>query len=397
MLYVGSIHRKEYDLDADRSETVVIAEAPGRIHFLGEHGEPKAGLFLSSTINRRVRVAVSSRKDASLRFYAANAQERKRASLVNLKYKREDRWANYIKAAVSLFVELGCPVKGLNFTLWGDIPQHVGLGSSQAVEIAAALALREFLGVPLDNNELLIELAGAQEMFFGKAPPPMDYLIALNAEKDTFILSDETTMSLTPVASALSEYTLLLTDSRVPRAGVEEELRERRRDIKKGLEILNRKKPRSSLREVEAPELTGFRGGLSENIRRRSAHIINEAKRVREAAEALARNDPLSFARAVTHSQENLRDLYEVSCPEIDWLIKRAQEIDGVLCSRMTGRGFGGCTYTFLQERAQDEYRRRLDDYERIFGFHPVVYEACLGPPARLILDEEDPVESAEI
>ena len=394
-MHVGSIHRKEYDLDTDRSETVVIAEAPGRVHFLGEHGEPKAGLFLSSAINRHVRVAVSSRKDTSLRFYAANAEERKRSNLANLKYKREDRWANYIKVVVYMFMELGCPIKGLNFTVWGDIPQNVGLASSQAVEIASALALGELLNVPLDNRVLPAELAAAQEGFFGKVPTPIDYLIALFAEKDSFTLSDETTLEITAIKSTLSEYALLITDSRVPRAGVEEELRERRRDIRKGLEILSRKKPRSSLREVDAPELIDFSRSLPENIRRRSAHIINEARLVHDAREALTRSDPQSFAKAVIHSQENLRDLYEVSCPEIDWLVKRAQEIDGVLCSRMTGQGFGGCAYTFIRETAREEYRRRLDDYERIFGFHPIVYEAGLASGARLVLDEEYPAGSA--
>ncbi|MDR2493924.1 MAG: galactokinase [Spirochaetaceae bacterium] len=385
MVHIGPIHRKEYDLEADRSEAVVIAEAPGRVHYLGEHGEPKAGLFLSSAINRRVQLAVSARKDNSLRFYAADSEERKRTSLANLKYKREDRWANYIKVAIYLFVELGCPVKGLNFSLWGNIPQHVSLASSQAIEIAAAVALRELFKVPLDDRTLVSALLAAQKGFFGKSNPPIDYLIALYALENCFVLADETTMEVTPIASILSDYTILLTDSRVPRAGVEEELRERRRAIRKGLEILGSKKQRASLREAAVADLTDLAGILPENIRRRNTHIIQELRRVRDAQEALAGTDPQALAKTILHSHENLRDLYEVSCPEVDWLVKRAQEIDGVLGSRMTGQGFGGCTYTIIRESAVEEYTRRLDDYERIFGFHPVIYRVRLGSGARLL------------
>jgi len=385
MVHIGPIHRKEYDLEADRSEAVVIAEAPGRVHYLGEHGEPKAGLFLSSAINRRVQLAVSARKDNSLRFYAADSEERKRTSLANLKYKREDRWANYIKVAIYLFVELGCPVKGLNFSLWGNIPQHVSLASSQAIEIAAAVALRELFKVPLDDRTLVSALLAAQKGFFGKSNPPIDYLIALYALENCFVLADETTMEVTPIASILSDYTILLTDSRVPRAGVEEELRERRRAIRKGLEILGSKKQRASLREAAVADLTDLAGILPENIRRRNTHIIQELRRVRDAQETLAGTDPQALAKTILHSHENLRDLYEVSCPEVDWLVKRAQEIDGVLGSRMTGQGFGGCTYTIIRESAVEEYTRRLDDYERIFGFHPVIYRVRLGSGARLL------------
>ena len=147
MLDIGPIHRTEYEIDDDRAEPVIIAEAPGRIHYLGEHGEPKAGLFLSSAIDKFVRVAVSSRKDNSMRFYAADLGERKRTTLVNLKYKREDRWANYLKVAIHIFAELGCPIRGLNFTVTVDIPQQIGLASSSAMEVAAAVALRGFFRV----------------------------------------------------------------------------------------------------------------------------------------------------------------------------------------------------------------------------------------------------------
>ncbi|GHU64782.1 galactokinase [Spirochaetia bacterium] len=385
MLDIGPIHRKEYELDADRSEPVVIAEAPGRIHYLGEHGEPKAGLFLSSAIDRYIRVAVSLRKDNSLRFYAADLGERKRTTLVNLKYKREDRWANFIKVAIHIFAELGYPVKGLNFTIAGDIPQQVGLASSSAMEVAAAMALKGFFQAAITEKELLTRLTASKALFFGKNISPVDYLIALNARKDQLLIVDEVSLEVKKIKSPLTKYKLLIMDSRVPRMGVEDELKQRQGDIKKGLELLSNKKQNTSFRDFAAPDLIESMGNLPEEIRRRSMHIVQELGRVQDAEGALKKPDLAVFSKILFHSHESLRDLYEVSCPEIDWLVKRAQEIEGVLGSRMTGDGFGGCTYTFIKDAVIEEYKKRLEDYERIFGFHPVIYEVKPATGTRVV------------
>jgi galactokinase len=392
MLDIGPIHRKEYELDADRSEPVVIAEAPGRIHYLGEHGEPKAGLYLSSAIDRCIRVAVSARKDNSLRFFAADLGERKRTTLVNLKYKREDRWANYIKVAIHIFADLGYPVKGLNFTIAGDIPQQVGLASSSAMEVAAAAALRGFFQANISDKELLTQLTISKALFFGKNFNPVDYLIALQAKKDQFLVVDETSLEIKRIKSPFSKYKLLIMDSRVPRMGVEEELNLRLEDIKKGLELLSNKKQGASFRDYATADLIESMGNLPEEIRRRSMHVVEEIRRVNEAEDSLRRGDLSSLSKIFYHSHESLRDLYEVSCPEIDWLVKRAQEIEGALGSRMTGQGFGGCTYTFIKEEAITEYKKKLEDYERIFGFHPVIYEVRPATGSRVVTAERKPV-----
>jgi galactokinase len=401
---IGPIHRTEYDLGDDRSggesraqrsavvpETVVIAEAPGRVYYMGEHGEPQAGLYLASAIDRAIRVAVSIRKDNSLRFFAADLGERKRTTLVNLKYKREDRWANFIKVAIHIFAGLGYPIKGLNFTVVGNIPQQAGLASSTAIEVAATVALKGFFKASLSDKELLAALIKSETEFFGKPVNPVDYLIALNAKKDHFLLVDEVSLEVEKIKSPFSRYKILLMDSRVPRLGVEDELKQRRQDTKKGLELLSRKRQGKesgkpiSFRDFASSDLLESMGDLPEEIRRRSLHIVEELKRIAETDEALKKGELPEISRIIFHSHESLRDLYEVSCPEIDWLVKRAQEIEGVVCSRMTGMGFGGCTYTILKESAVEEYRRRLEDYERIFGFHPLVYEIRPAAGARVV------------
>ena len=385
MLDIGLVHRVEYELENDRSEPVVIAEAPGRLHYLGEHGELRAGLFLSSAIDRYIRVAVSARKDNSLRFYAADLGERKRTTLINLRYKREDRWANYIKVAIHLFSELGLPVKGLNFTLIGDIPQQVGLASSSAIEVAAVVALKGFFHVNIPDRDLMFRLATSKAAFFSVAYNPVDYLTAFSAKKDQLLIVDESNLKVKRIKSPFGKHKLILLDSRVPRMVVDEELKQRQKDIQKGLDLLSKKKQGMSFRDYAATDLVESMGNLPEEIRRRSLHIVQEIRRVNDADESLKRGDLSTFTKIISHSHESLRDLYEVSCPEIDWLVKRALEQEGVLASRMTGHGFGGCTYTFIREDAVEEYKKRIEDYERIFGFHPVIYEMKIASGCRLV------------
>jgi galactokinase len=367
------------------SKQIVIAQAPGRLHLLGEHGYPGAGLYLSAAIDRWVKVAVSARKDNSLRFYAADLGERKRTTLANLKFKREDRWANYIKVAIHVFAQLGFPVKGANFTIIGDIPQQIGLASSSAIEVASAVALRSLLHVKIGDMALALRLANAHEFIFGNPGDLADYITGLTARSDQFLLIDEQGPSVTKIKSPFSRCKIIIMDSRVPRFGIDVELDNRQQDIKAGLAMLSQGREGASFREYAAMDLVESMGNLPEEIRRRSLHVVQEIRRVFGARDYLIRGDLADFSRLVFNSHESLRDLYEVSCPEIDWMVKRAQETIGVYGARMTGQGFGGCTYTIIKNEMVSEFKNRLDDYERIFGFRPAIYEVKLATGSRVV------------
>ena len=385
MLNIGQIHRKEYDLEKDRSTPVVFAESPGRIHFLGDQGEPKSGFFLSAAVDRFIHLAVSPRKDNSFRFFAAGIDERKRTTMASLKFRREDRWANYFKPAIYLFIELGYPIKGLNFTFCGDIPQNIALASSIAIETAAAAALRSLLRVQMNDEDFARKLKEAHEKIFGKAVSLVDYLVCFLTRKDHFLFFDSSKNDVKLIKSPFANFRFILVDSRVPRMGAEGEIASRQEDILKGLELLSQKHDGAGFKDYASGDLLEVIGNFPEQVRRRCMHIVEEIRRVNDAADALERADLASFAKIIYHSHESLRDLYEISCPEIDWLVKRAQEIEGVAGSRMTGIGFGGCTYTIIRRELVDEFKRRLEDYERIFGFRPVIYEVKLATRTRVI------------
>ena len=384
MINIGQIHMTEYELES-RAAKAVVAEAPGRIHLLGDQGDPKTGLFLSAAIDRYIQVAVDMRKDNSFRFYAADLGERKRSTLMNLKYRREDRWANYLKTAIFVFIELGFPMKGINFSFCGDIPQQVGLASSTAIETAAAAALRNLLHVQISDVYLAEKLREAHETLFGDEVALADYLVCLLARKDQFLVIDAAAGEVKRIKSPLSRFRLLLVDSRVPRFGAENEIAARKDDTLKGLELLSQKFDGAGFRDIASADLLESLGDFPEQLRRRSMHIVEEIHRIRDGEDALERSDLASLAKIIFHSHESLRDLYEISCPEIDWLVKRAQELEGVAGSRITGHGFGGCTYTIIRRELVEEYKNRLEEYERIFGFRPVIYEVKLATGARVI------------
>ncbi|GBU28370.1 galactokinase [Treponema sp. R8-4-B8] len=356
MLNIGQIHRKEYDLEKDRSTPVVFAESPGRIHFLGGQGDPKSGIFLSAAVDRYIHLAVSPRKDKSFRFFAADIGERKRTTVVSLKFRREDRWANYLKPAIYLFIELGYPMKGLNFSFCGDIPQNIGLASSIAIETAAATALRGLLRVQINDEDFARKLKEAHEKIFGERAELADYLVCFLARKDQFLFFDSSKNDVSAIktadASAIGDnktplpnvklikspfanFRFILVDSRVPRIGAEREIASRQNDILKGLELLSQKNDGADFKDYASGDLLEVIGNFPEQIRRRCMHIVEEIRRVNDAADALERSDLASFAKIIYHSHESLRDLYEISCPEIDWFVKRAQEIEGAAGSRI--------------------------------------------------------------
>ncbi|MDR2796413.1 MAG: galactokinase [Spirochaetaceae bacterium] len=385
MTDILSIHRKEYEIGYGEDDKIVVGEAPGCLHYLGDHGQLHDALYFSSSIDRTVQVAISLRKDSSLRFYAADAGERKRTSLANIRYKREDRWANYVKTALFIFSEMGCKVRGLNVTILGNIPKNLSLSSSEAIEVASALVLRRFFLSNMGDKELLGRLNAAHASFYENANNMVNYLCLMYARKNNFLVINEEKLDVTRIKNPFTKYKIMLFDSRVPLIDVESELRLRRKDIEKGFGILSKKRQGFSFKDYTLSDLDELMGALNEEVRRRSLFVVQEIMRIHEVEKALKEKDADTFARAIYHSHEGLRDMYEVSCPETDWLVKRAQETPGILGSRLTGKGFGGCTYAIIREDMLDDYQKKFEDYERIFGFHPVSYEIQPAPAARVL------------
>ncbi|MCX7787159.1 MAG: galactokinase [Spirochaetes bacterium] len=377
-----SVHSEEYGNPPN-----IIVKAPGVVTLLGEHTESTGGFALPFAMDRTISMAISTRKDSSLRFYALDLGERKRTSLINLKFKKEDRWANYLKGVIQAFLESGFSgIKGLNVTISGDIPSGIGLGASTAMATAMAVGLQHLFHFSVTDRRLIDFIHYAESTFLEKKGGYVQIVASLLGKENHGIILDTKFLEWRYVPIPMEAVKFLITNSQVPRSVVEEELSQRWEDCEKCLELLQRKKPGATLRDFSPRDIRESMGLIPESIRRRCLHIVEENYRVKEAEEILRRNgNLLGLSKLLNRSHESLRDLFEVSCPEIDWLVKRSLETEGVLGSKLIGSGFGGCIITLLYEHALEEFKKHLEEYERIFGFKAVSFLCTPSTGAQIL------------
>ena len=330
-------------------------------------------------------MAISLRKDNSLRFYAADFNERKRTTIANLKYKREDRWANYPKGVLFELLQLGFSYRGVDVTISGDVPQGIGLGSSAALEVATAVAMRRLFDLDLSDMQIIQCSSRAETVFMGLDTELTDQMVTCLARKGRVVFLDLRTLEYSLIPVEIDNARLIVTNSNVPQVLVDADIRDRKKSCKECVEYLSARKAGTSLRDYTVHDLKTSMGYVPEAIRRVSMHVVQENQRVLDAKRALLSRDAGKLGKLMSQSHESLRDFYEVSCPELDWLVKRAIEIEGIYGSRMTGPGFGGCTITLLDAQAGEKYKSRLEEYERIFGFTANVFPCDLAEGAHLL------------
>ena len=353
---------------------LVIASAPGRVNLIGEHTDYNDGFVLPMAIDFSVMVAVSPRKDQNLKFYSVDFNDKKRTSISNLRYKREDRWANYPKGMINVILSKGYRVGGINLTIKGNVPVSAGLSSSAALEIATGFAIRELFKLDISGLEMAAAARDAEDSFVGVHCGVMDQFISCLAREEHVMLIDTRTLEFRQIPLKLNTAKILITNSNVPRALIDSEYNQRREECEKCVALLNTRKSGSALRDYTAADLRDSLGLIPESTRKRCLHVVEENQRVLDAEIALKRNNFSTLGKLMNRSHESLRDLYEVTCPELDWLVKRAWETEGVYGSRMTGAGFGGCTVSIIEEGSIQLYEEKIEQYERIFSFKPEIY-----------------------
>ncbi|MDR1894485.1 MAG: galactokinase [Spirochaetales bacterium] len=364
MIDLAEIHKNEYGCKPE-----VVGSAPGVLNILGEHTDYNEGYVLQMALPQRSYVALSRRKDNSLRFYSHNLLERKRTTIPNLKFKKEDRWANLCKGVLAGFMEEGHSFKGLDITIYSEVPPRIGLGSSTSICAAAAAALNGLFSLKFKNLDLIKIVSDAEIVFMGLARTLSDAFTACIAKPGKLFFLDLRNLDYGHLPLDLSGRAFLVTNSNVPIIAEEADLIEFRENCQRCVDYLNRKRPGRTLRDYSSRDLKFGMGLMPENSRRLCLHVLSENERVLEAQEAVKNGDLAALGKLMFRSHESLRDNYEVSCPELDWLVKRAGETEGVLGARMTGCGFGGCTVTLLNQGAAETFEKRLEEYEHIFGF----------------------------
>ena len=393
MKAVNDAHNQEYGRLPE-----VVAKAPGRFHLIGEHSWFFKDKTLSMAINLPVYVGISRREDAGLRFYFHQLNDRKKSSSSGVKLKKEDKWANAVKAVVYGFTSGGYNIDGFDLTIYSQILPSAGFGITTAIKVAAALAIKELFALKCDNNVLLQVLERANRLFLQTTNHIADNFTALFAKKDNLLITDHFKNSWDYASFDFPDKRILLVDTKVPRWTVwnEESIYEPQYALLLG--DLREKKPNVYGGWQYITDITDINevlDNVSEDIHRKLFSMLKEHNDVLEAQEGLIKSDFFKLARAVNDSHETMRDIYDISCPEIDWILKRVNELEPnleqvrnpVTCGRITGKGFGRCLYAIVRESDVETFNARIAEFEKIFGFHPDVYEVTPSDGASIIRD----------
>lgn len=374
-------HFREY-----QEKPSVTAAANGRFHLIGEHCWFVKDKTLSMSVNLPVYVTVSKRDDAALRFYFHQLNDKKRSTLTALKFRKEDKWANALKAMVYGFTSGGFELTGMNFTVYSEVLPSAGCGITTAVKIATAYAIRKLFDLPCSDSQLLQVIERGNKLFLNIENYMADNFAAIYSKPGHLVLTDYSKASCDLIPFDFEDKVILLTDAKVPRVEMWNESTVQQPE---NVLLLGELKERKSnvyggwIYEEKPTEVNEVLSVVNEEMRRRLMCIMREHYYVLEAQKSLSAGEFGGFARAVNHSHQTNRDLYDLSCPEIDWILKRLQEINPnvedsrnpVSCGRITGKGFGRMAYTIMNRSDEEDFRKKLNDYERIFGFKASCYE----------------------
>ena len=353
--------------------------APGRVNLIGEHTDYNAGFVMPAAIRFYTTIAAAPRTDRLLRVRSVNFAETREVALPGPLAAQErsgqsPHWIDYICGVAWALQEAGIAVGGADMLVQGDVPLGAGLSSSAALEVAAALALTQLAGESLEGLRLAKICQRAENQYVGIRCGIMDQFASVHGRAGHAMMLDCRTLEHRFLSLQAAQLVICNTMVRHRLAG--SEYNRRREQCEQGVRSLARVVPGiTALRDVSADLLQAHKEVLGPVIYRRCHHVVMENRRVVAAASALEAVDLEGFGALMRESHRSLRDDYEVSCDELDLMVRLAESIDGVYGARMTGGGFGGCTVNLVRTDRVAQFRSQLAaDYARATGRRPEVY-----------------------
>ena len=365
--------------------------APGRVNLIGEHTDYNGGHVFPCALTIGTYAIVRKREDRKMRFYSSNFKKLGivEGSLDELKYKKEANWTNYPVGVVWAFLEKGYQVdKGFDMLLFGNIPNGSGLSSSASVEVVTGVALRDLFGFD-DVSMIDIALYGqySENNFNGVNCGIMDQFSIAMGKKDHAIFLDTSDLSYTYAPIQLKDEKIVIACSNKKRGLGDSKYNERRAECEEALAELQTKLSISSLGELTEEEFEANRDLIKSEVRqRRAKHAVYENRRTLKAVEALQAGNLEEFGKLMNASHVSLRDDYEVTGIELDTLVENAWEQEGVIGSRMTGAGFGGCTVSIVKTDCVDAFIENVGKaYLDKIGYAADFYVVEIGDGGRVL------------
>ncbi len=343
--------------DQYRVQPTFSVRSPGRVNLIGEHVDYNDGFVLPMAIPLQTEMALRPRDDGKVVLHSPLFKESREFSLANL--SKQDNWIDYAQAVASEIAREGIEMHGFEGVVMSNLPLASGLSSSASFEVGVALAFLHLANVEKSPREIALLCQRAENNFIGVQCGIMDQMAVAACTADHALLLDCRDLAMRQVPFKLRDHAIVITDSGAPRELASSAYNERRAQCEEGLRIMRKQVPDAkSLRDVSHDELDEIGSEMSSVVRRRLEHVIGEIERTQLAVAALEKGDLETFGQQMNMSHASLRDDYEVSSAELDFLTDWARRQPGVLGSRMTGAGFGGCTVTLMEKSRADAFIR---------------------------------------
>ncbi len=364
--------------------------APGRVNLIGEHTDYNGGHVFPCALTIGTYAVARKRDDRKLRFFSMNFEHLGviESSLDDLKQHREAGWTNYPKGIIWALGERGYVIdQGLDLLLFGNIPNGSGLSSSASVEVVTGYLLSELFDLGISNQDLALIGQFAENQFNGVNCGIMDQFAIAMGKQGHAIFLDTADLSYEYAPVQLEGAKIVIACSNKKRGLGDSKYNERRAECEKALSEIQEGMGIQTLGDLNEEQFEEVKMAIrDEDRRKRAKHAVYENQRTVRAVKALQENNIEEFGRLMNESHVSLRDDYEVTGKELDTLVEEAWKIDGVIGSRMTGAGFGGCTVSIVKDEAVDTFMEQVGKaYKKKIGYAADFYAVEIGSgPCRL-------------
>jgi galactokinase len=348
--------------------------APGRVNLIGEHTDYNLGFVLPVALDLATTVAIAPSRDGIIRIYSEQRQEARQFQADDVAgLSPSHDWSDYPMGVAHELVAAGFPIQPANLLISSTVPEGSGLSSSAALEVSSALAFLS--GRKLNPLELALLCQRAERNFVGMPCGIMDQYISVFGRRNSAVEIDCRSLG-NRLVTLPDGIAFVAVNTMVKHALAGSAYRDRVAECAAAVEGLRGQFPEiQSLRDASPAQAAAVAPRLPEVVVRRARHVVTEDVRVGQFVEASAAGDPARMGRLMLDSHASLRDDYEVSCDELDFLVDAAVKVEGVYGSRMTGGGFGGCTVTLLRSDAADRFAEEISTaYQAKFGVNPQIY-----------------------
>ncbi|MFN5023369.1 MAG: galactokinase [Chitinophagaceae bacterium] len=365
----------------------LTVKAPGRINLIGEHTDYNEGFVMPAAIQKAATVYIEKREDSTIHLFAEDLKESYTLNLDTVTKSSKD-WANYIIGVIAQFQKVVRIPKGFTLRLKSDVPIGAGLSSSAAIECAVAFAINELFSLGLDRMQLTKMAQKAEHEYAGVLCGIMDQFASMFGKKDQVILLDCKTMHYQYYPLKLSNYDIVLLDTQIKHALASSEYNTRRAECEQGISLIQQRYPSTkSLREVSMDMLNEcVDSSQMTKVYNRCKYVIEEIERTQAAAKDLQEGQLAAFGQKMFATHDGLSLLYEVSCPELDFLVKEVKDNPNVIGARMMGGGFGGCTINLIKKEATASVVQKLvASYHKTFQKNLLSYEVNIDDGASIL------------